>query len=110
MIRMIEPSRGEPDGTLSLRSGARTDTSSIVRTKLVPPPPPRPLIARPRLHRLIDEGVTTPLTLVSALPGSGKTVTLASWAAAQSPKPWLAWLSLEPEDANTPRFWAHLLA
>jgi LuxR family transcriptional regulator, maltose regulon positive regulatory protein len=67
-------------------------------------------VVRPRLHRLIDEGVGGPLTLLSALPGYGKTVALKSWVSVQRPGPWLARLSLESQDSDTTRFWAHILA
>jgi LuxR family maltose regulon positive regulatory protein len=60
-------------------------------------------VQRTRLHALLDEGLTRPLTLVSAPAGFGKTTLLTAWTAGRGHK--AAWLSLEEAD-NDP---AHLL-
>jgi LuxR family transcriptional regulator, maltose regulon positive regulatory protein len=46
--------------------------------------PPRPVIVRPRLHALLDEGIGSKLTVVSAPAGSGKSTLLAAWLAANA--------------------------
>jgi LuxR family maltose regulon positive regulatory protein len=52
--------------------------AALPATKLAPPAPPNDLVVRPRLHAALCAGVTGPLTLVSAPPGAGKTVMVAS--------------------------------
>ena len=37
------------------------------------------MAARPRLHRMLDEGLDLPLTLVSAPIGDGESTLVASW-------------------------------
>lgn len=49
-----------------------------------PPPPPRPLVHRPRLLDLLDTGVRGPLTVVSGPAGAGKTTLVADWARAHA--------------------------
>src|SRR5262245_3585010 len=80
----------------------------VVSADLAPPAPPRPLIARPRLYDLLDEGIARPVTLVSAQAGAGKTVLLGSWLSERDPAEQVAWLSLRP-DHSEPEFWAALL-
>jgi hypothetical protein len=60
-------------------------------------------LPRPRLHALLDEGVSGPLTLVVAPAGSGKTSLLRAWSA-ETPLP-VAWLSLDEEDDNPVLLW-----
>jgi LuxR family maltose regulon positive regulatory protein len=73
-------------------------------SKLVPPRIPGRLVARPRLYAQLSRAVETPVTLLAAPAGSGKTVLLASWVAGdQAPGP-VAWASLGPEDGS-PRSW-----
>ena len=50
------------------------------------------------------------MTLVAAQAGAGKTVLLASWVAAgRLPGP-VAWVTLDSDDGDPRRFWAHVLA
>jgi len=48
------------------------------------------------------------LTLISAPAGYGKTTLLSEWCR-QSVLP-IAWLSLDADDSNLPRFWSHVFA
>jgi LuxR family transcriptional regulator, maltose regulon positive regulatory protein len=80
--------------------GAR---KSIVSTKLAAPAPPVGFVPRPRLDRQLDEYVNRRVTLVSAHPGTGKTVLLASWAGSRQD---VAWVTVERDDNWSPRFWA----
>ncbi len=68
----------------------------------VPPLPPRH-ITRPRLLVALDDSAGTPLVLLAAGPGAGKTVLLADWAMAQ--KAPVGWISLTAADATPRRFW-----
>jgi LuxR family maltose regulon positive regulatory protein len=79
----------------------------VVAADLVIPRPPKPLVKRPRLFELLDEGVEGPLTLISAPAGAGKTSLLASWLVAK-PRP-VAWLAPRPQITEA-AFWAELLA
>src|SRR3954447_15327598 len=66
----------------------------------VPAPPPM-AIARERLDDALDRGSARDLTVVTGPAGSGKTVLLASWAAARD----AAWVSLRPEHLDVARLW-----
>ena len=67
------------------------------------------MVVRRRLHELLDEGAQRALTLISAPPGAGKTVLLGSWIASGGPPGPVAWLSLDPADADRRRFWRAVL-
>ncbi len=73
-----------------------------------PPVVPRGFVRRTRIAALLDAAVTAPVILVSAGPGSGKTLALADWA--QSTARRVAWLSVEASDDGLPAFWAALVA
>jgi LuxR family transcriptional regulator, maltose regulon positive regulatory protein len=81
---------------------------ALLSTKLYPPPAPPKLIRRPRLLARLDE--PTPLILISAPPGFGKTTLLGEWRAARGASMACAWLSLDPDDNDAPRFVAYLIA
>lgn len=88
----------------------------LLATKVVPPTIPRGFLRRERLDKALDAAVTGPVTLVSAGPGWGKTLVVASWLRQQesvpSPPrgPRVAWLTLDSDD-NEPRiFWTGVLA
>jgi LuxR family maltose regulon positive regulatory protein len=64
---------------------------------------PRHEVDRPSLRARIDAGVATPLTLVVAPPGAGKTVLLAQWARTR-PEGSVAWLEVTKADADPVHF------
>src|SRR3954452_11886788 len=78
--------------------------------KLQPERLPAGQIRRRRLLEAVSGGIQGgPLTLLSAVAGSGKTVLAASWAAAR-PVPWpVAWLTLDSSDNLPVRFWAYVI-
>ncbi|OGT27759.1 MAG: hypothetical protein A2Z17_03280 [Gammaproteobacteria bacterium RBG_16_66_13] len=77
-------------------------TENLLSTKLHAPPPGPGLIDRPQLTAALTQGLTRPLTLVSAPAGYGKTTLVSSWLrAAQIP---FAWLSLDETDNDPARF------
>ena len=82
----------------------------LPETKLAPPAPPNDLVLRPRLHEALSAGVAGPLTLVSAPPGAGKTVMVASWVSAGAAPGPVAWASLDQGDADRHRFWRLVVA
>jgi LuxR family maltose regulon positive regulatory protein len=74
-------------------------------TKLAPPALPNDVVVRPRLHAALSAGVEGPLTLVSAPPGAGKTVAVASWVTSDAAPGPVAWVSLDEGDCDRHRFW-----
>jgi LuxR family maltose regulon positive regulatory protein len=60
-------------------------------------------ISRPRLLAELDHAADLPLTLLSAGPGSGKTVLLTDWVRRGDAR--VAWLTPTPADAAPRRFW-----
>ncbi|MGW5638971.1 AAA family ATPase [Streptomyces sp. NPDC003832] len=70
------------------------------------PARPATFLRRARLHRRLDQGRTTPLTMVNGAAGAGKTLLVADWAAGlEGPVVWLT-----ADTGQTPGlFWAYLL-
>ena len=56
----------------------------VLTSKITMPGLPGWAVARPRIDNLIAEGAQGPLTVVTGPPGAGKTMAIASWAAARS--------------------------
>ena len=83
----------------------------LLRTKLYPPSQRPTLVARPRLHALLAEGLIRPLTLVSAPAGFGKTTMVNEWHNSPAGKDFsLAWISLDKDDNHPYRFLRYLVA
>ena len=83
----------------------------LLVTKFVVPAPASPLVVRPRLTALLNEGLRRRLTLVCAPPGFGKSTLLAEWVRALPPgDPFVAWVSLDEADDNVGRFWDYLIS
>jgi LuxR family maltose regulon positive regulatory protein len=86
---------------------------SVLGTKLHLPSPRRRLVQRPRLTDQLraDGGERQRLVLVAAPTGFGKTTLLAQWlAAGESSQRRVAWLALDPGDADIRLFLTHLVA
>jgi LuxR family maltose regulon positive regulatory protein len=83
-------------------------TDALIRTKLSLPFTRLELVARPRLQVRVSEGLSRPLTLITAPAGFGKT-TLAAACIAGCGMP-VAWLSLDKDDNQTERFLSYLVA
>ncbi len=83
----------------------------VLGTKLHLPAPRRGLVQRARLTDQLraDAGEGTRLVLVAAPAGFGKTTLLVQWLAAE-PERRVAWLALDPGDADIERFLTHLVA
>jgi LuxR family maltose regulon positive regulatory protein len=80
----------------------------LLSSRLAPPRLPNALVERERLLTALDEALSTPLTLLSASAGWGKTTLLSVWAHRQ--KTQVAWLSLDELDNSPTRFWVALIA
>jgi LuxR family transcriptional regulator, maltose regulon positive regulatory protein len=81
----------------------------VVAAKITAPDMPDWVVTRPRITKLIAEGKRwCPLTLVTAPAGSGKTMALALWAAAEPGT--VAWVTVDEFDNQPGVFWAHVVA
>jgi len=86
------------------------DTALLVTKLHIPQPSPR-LTLRPRLLALLSDGLTRPLTLISAPTGFGKTTLLGEWRNTDDGRGYpLAWLSLDDDDNDLVRFLAYVIA
>ena len=68
------------------------------------------VLRRRRVTDLIEQAAAHRVTLVSGPVGAGKTVACASWAAAPPAARRVAWLTVDPQDADPARFWAYIRA
>jgi len=100
-----------PDAHAPARLRGRGDPHDPVLTsKITPPDLPAWAVTRPRIDKLIAEGVRGPLTSVTGPPGAGKTMAIVAWAAAAGYPGTLAWLTVDDYD-NRPRvFWGYVVA
>ncbi len=104
------PETGRPAGRLTATAQHAPGpqplpwSGRLRRGKLRRPDLPASALPRPRLMARIDDG-RSPLTLIVAPAGFGKTTVAAEWA---SQEPRAAWLTADAADASLPRFWAHL--
>ena len=91
----------------------KTDISDIpwvVDSKLEPSHPRPDLVRRNRLLSKIHGGVNKKLVLVVAPAGYGKSSLLGQWAAeAAEQNVRFAWLTLEPDEADTKQFLAYVV-
>jgi LuxR family maltose regulon positive regulatory protein len=94
--RDVAPSRG------------RAPLSPLHRAKLRHPRIAEHYIRRPRLLALLDDLVRSPLTLIVAPAGSGKTSLLAGWVAETSTP--VAWFSLDEGDRDVAELWTGMIA
>ncbi len=85
-------------------------STAMLSTKLFIPPPRPHLVPRPRLTERLNDGLTRPLTLVSAPPGFGKTTLLSEWHIGAGRDVPLAWLSLDADDNDPARFLTYFIA
>ena len=80
----------------------------VLSGRLAPPRLPAALVERESLLICLDGALATPLTLLSAPAGFGKTTLLSAWARRHEAQ--VAWLSLEELDNSPTRFWVALIA
>jgi len=108
-ISLAVETNGVLEGTKRPLSAQRDNLlHPLLATKLHAPRPRTDLVPRAHLVERLRQGVTRPLTLVSAPAGYGKTTLLAQWFM-QSGLP-VAWLSLEAGDNDPTRFLSYLIA
>ncbi len=85
----------------------RTKADQLLRTKLMPPRLPVPIVPRPALLARLDEGMARALTLVAAPTGYGKTTLVAQWLGTRREPG--AWVALDPGDDDPAHFWAYVI-
>ncbi|WFE67260.1 LuxR C-terminal-related transcriptional regulator [Micromonospora sp. WMMD714] len=103
-----------PQQRTSTGGGETSGGPPLLASRLAPPALPEPMLWRPRLLGLLDDGVAGSLTLVRAPAGWGKTTLLTAWARGsdrdqgrQQEPP--AWVQVEAGDSGE-RLWAYLAA
>jgi LuxR family maltose regulon positive regulatory protein len=84
------------------------ESDLLIRTKLCPPFIRSGLVPRPRLQQQIALGLRSPLILIIAPAGFGKTTLLASCINCGGMP--VAWLSLDKNDNQAGRFLSYLIA
>jgi LuxR family transcriptional regulator, maltose regulon positive regulatory protein len=96
--------------TLTLgRRSAPYAANPILTANITVPEVPHWAVRRPRITKLIAEGIRRhPLTVVTGPPGAGKTTALALWAAAE-PRT-VAWVCLDHVDYQPHLFWSYVVA
>lgn len=67
-------------------------------------------VRRPRLDAMLDRGLDYTLTLVSAGPGFGKTLPVASWIRRRESDHAVGWLALDQTDDSPHSSWSGVLA
>ena len=83
------------------------DSEVVIATKLFRPSPRQQTVERTRLHDLLRQGLTRPLTLVVAPAGWGKSTLVAEWL--RLDRVTAGWVSLDSGDDDATRFWRYLL-
>ncbi|RKR87520.1 LuxR family maltose regulon positive regulatory protein [Micromonospora pisi] len=105
----IEAGAAAARGRTGTSRDSRGGAPPLLEAKLAVAPLPGAVVARPRLHTLLENGSAGPVTVVSAPAGWGKTTLLSSWYRAQDEERSRAWLTLEPTDGGE-RLWTYLHA
>ena len=81
----------------------------VFKQKLYAPSLRPEYIPRPRVLKLLTEGLKDhKITLVDAPPGYGKTTLLAQWRQAEGDNLPISWVSLDEQDNEPMRLWAHV--
>jgi LuxR family maltose regulon positive regulatory protein len=94
----------QPQATETRPSQARH--GFFLRTKLLPPRPAPELLSRPRLTNRLLNNLSSPLTLVTANAGSGKTTLVADFL--RTHKRQFVWYQLDHTDADPSVFLGYL--
>ena len=88
---------------------AREQSLSQLRLRAAPPAVPAGFVHRRRLAEQLTAGSAHPMTLISAGPGYGKTLTVASWARSGVAPGRVAWLTVDATDNDLQVFWTDVL-
>jgi LuxR family transcriptional regulator, maltose regulon positive regulatory protein len=81
----------------------------VLKAKLYAPLPHPESVVRPRLLKVLTEDLKDyRITLIDAPPGYGKTTLLAQWRRTEGGNLPIAWVSLDEQDNDPVRLWAHI--
>src|SRR4051794_12941153 len=105
--------RGAARGTTDTATTAREVTplgDPVMIAKFLAPPPNGPMLRRRRLLERLSAAVAgSPVTLVCAPAGSGKTVLASAWVSSgMFPDP-VVWISLDEDDERPGIFWTYVV-
>jgi LuxR family maltose regulon positive regulatory protein len=90
-------------------SAPSTVRARVSASKIAVPELPAEFTHRPEVLAHLDRATPGQVVVVSAPPGSGKTLQLADWVrSAGSPE--TAWVSVDPDDNDPRRLWSAVLA
>lgn len=81
----------------------------LIATKIRVPQIRRRIVPRDRLVERLSRGLDGPLVVVSAPAGWGKSTLVLEWLRSLRGAVRVAWVSLEPADADPARFWAYVV-
>ncbi|MEW5818418.1 MAG: hypothetical protein AB1798_23890 [Spirochaetota bacterium] len=99
--QLLRNGKPNPQANVTIPSaGASAEVPSLPLTKFKPPALPQDLIARPRLIQRIN----TPVTLICAPSGFGKSTVLNEWQ--QNCGMQVTWVTLDADDNDPLRFWS----
>ena len=90
-------------------TASNIDLFPLLATRFYPPPLTVHRVSRQRLLERLNQSLHTPVTLVSAPAGFGKSTLLSEWIQTR-PGLHTSWLSLETGDNDWPRFFRYLTA
>ena len=106
---MTQATLGDRQVVTRAKGPAAAARDPILASKTTAPGVPGWAVQRPRISKLIAEGVRwCPLTVVTGPPGAGKTMALALWTAAEPGT--VAWVSLDEYDNRPEVFWSYVVA
>jgi LuxR family transcriptional regulator, maltose regulon positive regulatory protein len=96
---------------LEMSGSPASDSSgpTVIGTKLRAPSPRPEQVLRPRLLKMLDEGLEGKVTLISAPAGYGKTILLSQWLTSEAKDGSFAWVSLDEQDNHPIRLWRHIV-
>src|ERR1700734_776078 len=90
-------------------AGGPAVADPVLASKITVPDVPGFAVQRPRISELLAEGTRwNPLTVVTGPPGTGKTMALTLWAAAED-RP-VGWVALDRYDNRPKSFWSYVVA
>ena len=67
------------------------------------------MVKRERLFAMLDRGAVSPVTLISAPAGSGKTMLVSSWLRSAEPPGAVAWVGVERDESDATHFWGMVM-
>jgi LuxR family transcriptional regulator, maltose regulon positive regulatory protein len=82
----------------------------VLMSKITVPSPPAWAVRRPQIDKLITDGARGPLTTITGPAGSGKTMAITMWAAADPAPATLVWITLDDYDNRPKVFWSYVVA